>query len=92
MSYKGDWPCYNFGTYMRNITTVKREFKIQNSGPKDITMDWKLFNLDEKSEGNDYFNIKIEDPHLGSDNVCQLKFDPVEPKQAEKSPFTILEK
>jgi hypothetical protein len=47
MNYKGDWPCYFFGTYMRNIPTTKREFKIVNTGPKDIVLDWKLFNLDE---------------------------------------------
>jgi len=32
---------------MRNIPTTKREFKIVNTGPKDIVLDWKLFNLDE---------------------------------------------
>lgn len=47
MDYKEDWPSYLFGTYMRNIPTTKREFKIKNTGPKDITLDWKLFNLSD---------------------------------------------
>ncbi|KAL4510071.1 hypothetical protein ABPG72_010264 [Tetrahymena utriculariae] len=92
MSYKGDWPCFNFGTFMKNISVMKREFKIQNSGPKDLTMDWKLFNLDEQKDVSDFFKIKVEDPHLGTDNVCQLKFEPIEPKEAEQSPFKIIQK
>lgn len=67
MSYKGEWSSYMFGTYMRNSPKVKREFKISNSGPKDVIMEWKMFDLDEKKEKVDFFNVRIADPRLGSE-------------------------
>ena len=38
-------PLFDLGTYMRNSGTVTREFKVKNSGPQDVYLEWKIFNL-----------------------------------------------
>lgn len=33
------------GMHLRNSGAVSREFKVTNTGPKDILLDWKCYNL-----------------------------------------------
>ena len=59
---------------MRNSGGITREFRVTNTGPKDVELEWKVYNLSSGSsreEGN-LFDIKICDPPLGSEKVCDV--------------------
>jgi len=58
---------------MRNSGGIAREFRVTNTGPKDVELDWKVYNLSsgKQSEGN-LFDIKICDPPLGSEKICDV--------------------
>jgi len=45
---------------MRNSGLVSREFKVTNTGPKDIELEWKVYNLNDTKPP--YFDIKIVEP------------------------------
>jgi len=36
INYHYDYPLYHLGYYMKNNAPIKREFRITNTGPKDI--------------------------------------------------------
>lgn len=45
MNYKGPYPIFDLGSYMKNGALVEREFKITNTGPKTVKINWKMYNL-----------------------------------------------
>ena len=52
IDYKGDYPIFHLGYHTTKASTITREFKIQNIGPKDIELEWKMFNLDQEDTKN----------------------------------------
>lgn len=80
-NYKEDIPQFELGTYMRNSGSITREFRVTNTGPKDIELEWKIYNLSQAEEGGqeNLFEIKINDPTLGSDKACEVQFIAKEP-------------
>lgn len=71
---------------------VTREFRIENTGPKEIEIEWKVYNLDEDEEVSKdraYFNIEVGPPSLGSKDIATLNFNSIEPPEAKDGPFII---
>jgi hypothetical protein len=72
VNYKGEIPYFDLGAFMRNSGGIAREFRVTNTGPKDIELEWKMYNLSEISNSENLFDIKFCDPALGSDRVCDV--------------------
>jgi len=45
VSYKGEYPVYDLGSYMKSGMLVEREFKVSNTGPKTVKIVWSMVNL-----------------------------------------------
>lgn len=45
ISYGGEIPFFDIGAYMRNSGLISRELRVTNTGPKDVEIDWKCYNL-----------------------------------------------
>lgn len=88
INYSGDTPSFDLGTFMRNSGSIAREFRVTNTGPKDVIMDWKIYPLGGSTQSK-YFDIKIVDPPLGSSKVCEVQFQAVEPPESLDGPFHI---
>lgn len=43
--YGADQPSFDLGSYMRNSGAIARDFRITNTGPKDVKLEWKVYNL-----------------------------------------------
>ena len=52
-------------------------------------LEWKIFNLDNQDKELDFFNIKINGPDLGKDDIVKLCFEPVEPEESIDGTFLI---
>ncbi|KAL4472936.1 hypothetical protein ABPG72_007813 [Tetrahymena utriculariae] len=90
INYKGAYPVFDLGHYMKNGTMLEREFKITNTGPKTVKIEWKMYNLNSNNQEQDFFDLKISDPDLGSSDVCKLNFIPISPPEAiPGEPFLI---
>lgn len=63
---------------MRNFGVISRDFRVMNTGPQDVELEWKIYNLGTSST-SEYFDIKITDPALGSDQLCDVSFIAKEP-------------
>ena len=64
---------------MQNSAPVKREFHVANTGPKDVEVEWKLYNMVGNEKRNEYFNLKIVEPMLGSTDIVKLDWQAIEP-------------
>ncbi|KRX10489.1 hypothetical protein PPERSA_08791 [Pseudocohnilembus persalinus] len=92
IDYKKDYPSFDLGTFMKNSPIITREFKVANYGPKQIEVVWKLYNLNQETNNMEeikYFDVKIEPPTLGSNQICHVNFQPLEPPEANDGPFKI---
>ena len=75
---------------MRNQTNlISREFKVQNTGPKEVVMEWKIYDLKSLSPTQSYFDIRIVDPPLGSGKVADVLFVAQEPPEMLEGCFRI---
>lgn len=75
---------------MSKSNPISREFRIMNTGPKDIKLNWKMFNLDEdENSGNkrEFFKVQVIPPPLGSNKTASLNFMPIEPPEAHDGPY-----
>ncbi|CAD8087121.1 unnamed protein product [Paramecium primaurelia] len=88
-NYKTDFPTFDLGTYMRNFGTISRDFRVMNTGPQDVELEWKIYNLGN-STISDYFDIKITEPQLGSDQLCDVQFIANEPPESKDGPFQVV--
>jgi len=52
----------NVGTVMRKHKVIQRKFKLENTGPKDIQFEWKLYDLNKVAKANKFFELKIGNP------------------------------
>ncbi|EGR30726.1 hypothetical protein IMG5_124930 [Ichthyophthirius multifiliis] len=87
-----DWPIFNLGQYIREQTPITRQFKIMNTGPKDVIIEWKLFDLKNIDRTKDMFQIQIQEPHLGTQDACLLHFEPLQPQEVVQSDIQIEQK
>lgn len=92
INYGGEIPFFDIGAFMRNSGMISRELRVTNTGPKDVEVDWKCYNLGGKSANQKYFDIKIVNPVLGSGKICDLQFIAIEPEEAINGPFHITPK
>lgn len=70
-TYRGDFPSFDLGNFMRNFGTMSRDFRVQNTGPQDIDLEWKIYNLGGTTN-QELFDIRITDPALGSEAICDV--------------------
>jgi hypothetical protein len=61
------------GNILSKSNVFTRDFRLTNTGPKDIEIEWKMYNFESKKElDQKYFNIEIVPPELGSSNLAKL--------------------
>ncbi|CAG9311669.1 unnamed protein product [Blepharisma stoltei] len=95
VNYKVDPPILSLGTLLSSGQPLSKKIKLYNSGPKDIWLDWKIFNYKDLAAREDgIFKISLVPTTIqySADDekidLFDVKFQVTEP--AEKpSPFSI---
>jgi hypothetical protein len=41
----GEDTLFDLGSYMRNSGSITRDFRVTNTGPKDVELEWKVYLL-----------------------------------------------
>lgn len=77
---------------MHNLGPLTKQLKLTNTGPTDMNIEWKMYNLGEFDKDNDMFKIGIGEPDPGTNDLVKLKWNPIAPKEAFDGPFTITPK
>lgn len=92
VSFKNDCPKINIGTIVKGYGPVVRNFKVSNTGPKDIELEWKIYEISNNNyTDRDYFNIGIEGSNSGNDqnNEFKINWKPIEPAPSKDIVFSI---
>ena len=90
IDYKGDFPSFNLGNIMCRSAVFTREFRLLNTGRRDIQINWKMYNLDTSEEVDQkFFDVEVLPPLFGTNNLVSLNFRPIEPPEAKHGPFTL---
>ena len=78
---------------MHSLGKITKQFKLENTGPTDIAVEWKLYNLNNIGEiKDDLFKPPLAEPDPGTGHIAKLEWQPIPPKEATDGPFEITPK
>mmetsp|Transcript_27654 Transcript_27654/g.24320 ORF Transcript_27654/g.24320 Transcript_27654/m.24320 type:complete len:222 (+) Transcript_27654:241-906(+) len=89
VSFTGEYPVVELNPVMHNLGPLTKQVKLTNTGPTDMNIEWKMYNLGEGDLDADLFKLGITDPDPGTDDIVKLKWNPIAPREAENGPFTV---
>jgi hypothetical protein len=79
----------DFGGMLINSQPLQKTLKLDNIGTRPLRIELSVYNLDDMDPLRDEFSIKIADPIPGSGQLALVKFDPIQPNETNKEPFSL---
>lgn len=84
-----DPPILDFGGKLKGDKQLERVLKLMNIGTQPLHVNLKIFNIDDLDKQRDQFKVSIVDRQPGSNNLVQVKWNPIEPSETSEAPFTL---
>lgn len=84
-----DPPILDFGGKLKDSKHLEKSLKLMNIGTQPLIVTLKIFNIDDLDKNRDQFKISIEEKKPGSNDLVQVKWNPIEPEKTNSSPFSL---
>ena len=89
LNIQSDPPILDFGGKLKGDKLLERILKLKNIGTQPLHVTLKIFNIDDLDSQRDQFKVSIEERQPGSNNLVQVKWNPIEPDQTNDIPFSL---
>lgn len=89
LNIQSDPPILDFGGKLRDADPLEKTLKISNIGTQPLEVTLKIFNIDELDRNRDQFAIKIFEKSGDSNQLVDVKWDPIEPDHTSYNPFSL---
>ena len=89
INFNQEVPLMNFGAVLPANGQVKKTIKVINNGPKAAKLQWHVYPYDKPDPNKDLFKIDFGEPAPGSDDLFELKWNPIKPEPDPNSCFSL---